>query len=415
MDKNTVIELKKPELVEDVLTEVLRNGARRLLKEALEVEIEVFIREYQNLRLPNGYQRIVRNGYHKERKVQTGIGDVPAKVPRVADRARGSENIYFQSNILPPYLRKTKSIETLLPWLYLKGISTGDFAEALEALLGSEAKGLSPSTVSRLKTVWEKEYQKWIQRDLSQKHYVYFWVDGIYCNVRMDKEKQCLLVIMGATQEGKKELVALEDGYRESEQSWKEILLDLMNRGLKNWPKVAVGDGAMGFWAALRKVCPDTREQRCWMHKTGNILNKLPKSLQGKAKSQIQQIWMAESKANAEKALNHFLKAYEAKYPKATECLEKDQETLLTLYDFPAEHWRHLRTTNPIESTFSTVRLRTKKVRGCFSRTTVLTMGFKLIESAQKRWQRLHSSQRLAEIIEGVQFIDGEPLKIKAA
>ena len=415
MDKNTVIELKKPELVEDVLTGVLRNGARRLLKEALEVEIESFIEEYQDLRLPNGYQRIVRNGYHKERKVQTGIGDVPAKVPRASDRAKGAENIYFQSNILPPYLRKTKSIETLLPWLYLKGISTGDFPEALEALLGSEAKGLSASTVSRLKMVWEKEYQKWIKRDLSKNHYVYFWVDGIYCNVRMDKEKQCLLVIMGATPEGKKELVALEDGYRESEQSWKEILLDLKNRGLKNWPKVAVGDGAMGFWAALRKVCPDTREQRCWMHKTGNILNKLPKSLKGKAKSQIQQIWMAESKANAEKAFNHFLKAYGAKYPKATECLEKDRETLLTLYDFPAEHWRHLRTTNPIESTFSTVRLRTKKVRGCFSRTTVLTMGFKLIESAQKRWQRLHSSQRLAEIIEGVQFVDGEAFKNEAA
>jgi len=415
MDKNTVIELKKPELVEDVLTGVLRNGARRLLKEALEVEIESFIEEYQDLRLPNGYQRIVRNGYHKERKVQTGIGDVPAKVPRASDRAKGAENIYFQSNILPPYLRKTKSIETLLPWLYLKGISTGDFPEALEALLGSEAKGLSASTVSRLKMVWEKEYQKWIKRDLSKNHYVYFWVDGIYCNVRMDKEKQCLLVIMGATQDGNKELVALEDGYRESEQSWKEILLDLKNRGLKNWPRVAVGDGAMGFWAALRKVCPDTREQRCWMHKTGNILNKLPKSLKGKAKSQIQQIWMAESKANAEKAFNHFLKAYGAKYPKATECLEKDRETLLTLYDFPAEHWRHLRTTNPIESTFSTVRLRTKKVRGCFSRTTVLTMGFKLIESAQKRWQRLHSSQRLAEIIEGVQFVDGEAFKNEAA
>jgi len=227
MDKNTVIELKKPELVEDVLTGVLRNGARRLLKEALEAEIESFIEEYQNLRLPNGYQRIVRNGYHKERKVQTGIGDVPAKVPRASDRTKGAENITFQSNILPPYLRKTKSIETLLPWLYLKGISTGDFPEALEALLGSEAKGLSASTVSRLKMVWEKEYQKWIQRDLSKNHYVYFWVDGIYCNVRMDKEKQCLLVIMGATQDGNKELVALEDGYRESEQSWKEILLDL--------------------------------------------------------------------------------------------------------------------------------------------------------------------------------------------
>ena len=233
------------------------------------------------------------------------------------------------------------------------------------------------------------------------KHYVYFWVDGIYSNVRMDEAKQCLLVIVGATGDGKKELVALEDGYRESEQSWKEVLEKLKRQGLEEWPSVATGDGAMGFWTAFRKICTSTREQRCWVHKTGNILNKLPKSSQGKAKEKLQNIWMAETKKEAEKAFDHFIKVYEAKFPKATTCLEKDREALLTFYDFPAEHWRHLRTTNPIESTFATVRLRTNKVRGCFSRKTVLTMAFKLIESAQKRWQKLHSSHMLKDVIKG--------------
>lgn len=408
MGNNTVIDLNKPEKTEDVLTEVLRQGARRLLAEALEVEVETFIEEYKDYRLSDGCRRIVRNGYHKARKIQTGIGDITVKVPRAEDREEGGEKIRLQSSIVPPYLRRTKSIESLLPWLYLKGISSGDFPEALEALLGKGARGLSPGTISRLKSVWWDEYEQWNKRDLSRKSYVYFWADGIYSNVRMDNNRQCLLVIVGATKGGKKELVAIEDGYRESEQSWKEVLMDLKNRGLKHWPKVAVGDGAMGFWAALKKVCPFTREQRCWMHKTGNILNYLPKSSQAKAKGKIHDIWMAETKADALKAFDLFVETYGAKYPKAAECLQKDRETLLAFYDLPAEHWRHLRTTNPIESTFATVRLRTDKVRGCFSRNTVLTMAFKLIESAQKRWQRLHSHHRLAEIIDGVKFVDGE-------
>jgi transposase-like protein len=415
MENSTVVELNKPEEVEDVLTGVLRKGARQLLSKALEVEVEAFIEEYRDIRLSDGRQRVVRNGYHRARGIQTGIGEVTVRAPRTEDRESGLEKIRLQSSILPPYLRRSKSIEALLPWLYLKGISTGGFSEALASLLGTEARGLSPATISRLKAVWSDEYDQWHRRDLSRKRYLYFWVDGIHCNVRMDSDKQCLLVIIGATAEGKKELVALEDGYRESEQSWREILMDLQSRGLREWPKVAVGDGAMGFWSALRKVCPSTREQRCWVHKTKNILNKLPKSGQDKAKGKLHDIWMAATKAEALKAFGLFIETYGAKYPKATECLKKDQETLLTFYDFPAEHWRHIRTTNPIESTFATVRLRTNKVRGCFSRSSVLTMAFKLIESAQKRWQRLHSHHRLAEVIEGVKFVDGEAQTKNAA
>ena len=309
--------------------------------------------------------------------------------------------------MVPPYLRKSKSIGELIPWLYLKGISTGDFKEALTAISGKGAAGLSAKIVSRLKSSWYEDWKAWKQRDLSQSRYVYLWVDGVYCNVRMDKVKQCLLVIVGATENGDKELVALEDGYRESEQSWSELLMDLKYRGLTEAPKIVVGDGAMGFWKALKKVYPQTREQRCWMHKTGNILNYLPKREQRKAKDRLHQIWMAASKDEAFKALKHFVEMYEAKFSKATKCLLKDKETLMVFYDFPAEHWRHLRTSNPIESTFATVKLRTAKVRGCFSRITVLTMAFKLMESAQKNWIRLHGFKRLAEVIEGVQFVDG--------
>lgn len=404
MKRFTETEELNPALVKDSLTEVLRNGAKKILQEALEIEIETFLEGYRELTLSDGRRRIVRNGYHKQRSILTGIGPIDAEVPRAYDR-EGSLN--FTSSILPAYLRKTKSVEELLPWLYLKGISTGDFPEALSALIGSNAKGLSPNVISRLKGKWEDEYHNWRARDLSGKHYVYFWVDGVYCNVRMDDNKQCLLVIIGALEDGKKELVALEEGYRESEQSWKEVLIDLKDRGLKEWPKIAAGDGAMGFWAALRKVAPETKEQRCWMHKTGNILNNMPKNLQAKAKDHIHQIWMAATLKEAEKAFNSFIEKYEAKYPKATQCLAKDKEKLLTFYNFPGEHWRHLRTTNPIESTFATVKLRTNKVRGCFSRTTVLTMAFKLIESNQKRWQRLHSSHLLGKLIEGIKFING--------
>jgi transposase-like protein len=303
-------------------------------------------------------------------------------------------------------LRRTKSIETLLPWLYLKGISTGDFTEPLAALLGKNAPGLSPATISRLKTVWQDDYRQWQQRDLSKKRYVYFWADGIYCNVRMD-DKQCLLVIIGATEDGHKELVALEGGIRESEQSWLEVLLDLKRRGLKTPPTLGIGDGALGLWKALAKAYDTTRWQRCWVHKTANVLNKLPKGLQAKAKAKLQQIWMAPNKAEAEKSFDAFIQTYEAKYPQAVTCLEKDREALLTFYDFPAEHWRHIRTSNPIESTFATVRLRTVKARNCFSALTVVTMAFQLCRCAQKRWIRLYHPERLGEIINGVKFVDG--------
>ncbi|MDO9567078.1 MAG: IS256 family transposase, partial [Candidatus Desulfaltia sp.] len=317
-----------------------------------------------------------------------------------------SDRIRFNSSIMPPYLRKTKSMEELIPWLYLKGISTGDFTEALAALVGKDAPGLSAPTISRLKTIWQDDLKQWQKRDLSNKRFVYIWADGIYCNVRME-ERQCLLVIIGATKEGKKELLALESGFRESELSWAELLLDLKHRGLKEGPELAVGDGALGFWKALTKVYDNTRWQRCWVHKTANVLNKLPKSIQAKAKEKLYQIWMAPEKDEAEKHFDDFIETYEAKYPKAAECLKKDHDALLTFYDFPAEHWRHIRTTNPIESTFSSVRLRTAKVRSCFSSTTVITMAFKLCQSAQKRWQCLHHSERLAGVIEGIKFING--------
>ena len=409
MTKDNVIELKNPEtFVDDPITDILRQGARRLLAEALQAEIESFLSQYADHRSDQGLKRVTRNGYLPEREIQTGIGPVPVKAPRVRDRQPEDESgrIRFISSILPPYLRKTKSMEELIPWLYLKGISTGDFSEALAALVGKDAPGLSAPTISRLKDIWQEDLDQWQKRDLSNKRFVYIWADGIYCNVRME-EKQCLLVIIGATKEGKKELLALESGFRESELSWSELLLDLKRRGLTNSPELAVGDGGLGFWKALSKVYDDTRWQRCWVHKTANVLNKLPKSIQAKAKEKLHMIWMAPEKDEAEKHFDDFIKIYEAKYPKATECLEKDRDVLLTFYDFPAEHWLHIRTTNPIESTFATVRLRTAKVRSCFSSKTVVTMAFKLCQSAQKRWQRLHHSERLAEVIEGVKFVNG--------
>ena len=358
MEKDNVIELKKPEaLVYDPITEILREGAQKLLAAALEDEIENFLSQYKGLKDDGGRQRITRNGYLPEREIQTGIGGVKVNVPRVRDKQpdKGTR-VVFRSNILPPYLRKTKSMEELIPWLYLKGISTGDFSEALAALLGKDAPGLSPATVSRLKAKWKQELDIWKKLDLSKKRYAYFWVDGLYCNVRMG-ERQCLLVVIGALENGKKELVALEDGYRESELSWLGVLNDLKNRGLTYCPELAIGDGALGFWKALTKAYGETKWQRCWAHKTSNVLNKLPKSLQKKAKQKLHEIWMAPNKKEAEKNFDTFIETYEAKYPKASECLEKDRDDLLMFYDFPAEHWRHIRTTNPIESTFATVRL----------------------------------------------------------
>jgi len=409
MAKGNVLEFKTPEpFVDDPLTNVLRTGARTLLAEALEAEIEGFLSQYRDLRDHQDRQRLVRNGYLPERDIQTGIGPVSVKVPRARDRQPDHESapIRFTSSLLPPYLRKTKSMEELIPWLYLKGISTGDFSEALAALVGEDAPGLSASTISRLKSIWQEDLEQWQKRDLSRKRYVYIWADGIYCNVRME-DRQCLLVIIGATEDGKKELLALQSGFRESELSWTELLLDLTHRGLTSAPKLAIGDGALGFWKALTKVYHTTRWQRCWVHKTANVLNQLPKSIQAKAKKKLHQIWMAPDKAEAQRHCDDFITIYEAKYPKATQCLEKDRDVLLTFYDFPAEHWRHIRTTNPIESTFSTVRLRTAKVRSCFSSKTVVTMAFKLCQDAQRRWQRLYGYRKLGKVIRGIRFVDG--------
>ena len=320
---------------------------------------------------------------------------------------RAGQKFKFTSKILPPYLRRTKAVEEMIPWLYLKGVSTGDFSEALGALLGKDAPGLSASTVVRLKQVWEDEYKDWSRRDLSSKRYVYIWVDGIHFNIRLEEHRQCILVVMGATADGKKELIAVQDGYRESEQSWKEILLDLKARGLDIDPELAVGDGALGFWKALPQVWPSTRAQRCWCHKTANVLNKMPKSQQPRAKAAIHEIWMAGTRNDAERAFDLFIEAYEAKYPQATQCLAKDRDALLAFYDFPAEHWKHLRTTNPIESTFATVRLRTKRTKGAGSRVAYLTMVFRLAQAAERKWRKLNGHQLLGDVIRGVQFKDG--------
>ena len=409
MIKNNVIELNKPaQSVEDPLTELIRDGARRILKEALEVEIELFIDQYRSEKMEDGTRRVVRNGYLPERSIATGIGGVDVKVPRSRDKkGKGALSpIRFESSIIPRYLRKTRKMEELIPWLYLKGISAGDMGEALEALVGKNAKGFSQPVVSKLKKKWKQEYEVWRKRDLSRKRYAYIWVDGIHCNVRMD-DRQCILVVIGATEEGRKELLAVEGGYRESAQSWREVLTDLRYRGLAIDPELAIGDGALGFWKAVAEVFPKTRWQRCWVHKTANILNKLPKRAQPKAKKKIHEIWMAENKEDAEAEFDLFVKSYEAKYPKAVETLTKDREMLLTFYDFPAEHWKHIRTTNPIESTFATVRLRTAKVRNCFSSETVINMAFKLCRSAETKWRKLAGSKRIAEVIEGIKFIDG--------
>ena len=394
--------------VDDALTEVLRQGAQELLRVAVEAEVGELLEHYAEERDSAGRQRLVRNGHLPERSIQTGIGDVPVRVPRVRDRGETEEPIRFESKLVPRYLRKSKSIEELLPLLYLRGISTGDFGEALSALLGPNAKGLSASTISRLKKDWLQEFESWSKRDLGRQQIVYLWADGIYCNVRFDDARLCLLVLIGADETGKKRLLAVQEGYRESEQSWREILMDLKHRGGAVSPKLAVADGALGFWKAITKVFGDTRTQRCWMHKTGNVLNSLPKSTQPKAKKALHEIWQAETRAKAYEAFDAFVETYEAKYPRAAECLTKDRDELLAFYDFPSQQWPHLRTTNPIESTFATVRLRTAKTRGCLSRETMLTMVFKLTQSAEKRWRRLRGFHHLAEVVGGVQFVDGE-------
>ena len=410
MNNNTIIKLKTPEgNVEDALTELLRTGSRKLIAEAVEAELSALLEHYAQLKTPDGRAAVVRNGYLPEREIQTGIGAVKVKVAKVRDRSGAGTK--FNSRLLPPYLRRTESVEELLPWLYLKGISTGDFSEALQALLGEQAKGLSAATISRLKARWQDEHRQWRQRDLSSKRYVYWWVDGVYFNIRGEEARQCILVIVGVNEQGVKEFVAIEDGYRESEQSWLEVLTELKHRGLEQGPQLGIGDGALGFWKALSKVYATTRHQRCWVHKTANILNKLPKSVQPKAKSALHEIWMAPTREQAYKAFKAFLKRYGDKYPKACACLEKDRDALLAFYDFPALHWQHIRTTNPIESTFATVRLRTDKTRGCVSRDTILSLVFKLGLSAQQRWQRLRGFQHLTDVIKGVKFKDGVRVK----
>ena len=410
MREDTIVSLRQPgSFSEDPLTDILRSGARRLLSQAIEAEVEAHIAAHAELTDGEGRRRIVRHGYMPERAIQTGIGAVRVKAPRTRDRdptAPGGR-IRFTSSILPPYLRRSRSVEELLPWLYLKGISTGDFSESLAALLGPDAPGLAASTIGRLKAVWWDEYEAWRRRDLSARRYVYFWADGVYFSPRMDRDKQCVLVIIGADAHGNKDIVAIVDGYRESAQSWRELLLDLKRRGLQAGPELAIGDGALGFWKALREVYGQTREQRCWVHKSANVLNQMPKSLQARAKNHLQDIWMAETKAEAQMAFDFFIQAYGVKYDRAVGRLVKDRERLLAFYDFPAEHWKHIRTTNPIESTFATVRLRTVKTKGCLSRKTALAMVFKLILSARRKWRKLNGSNQLAELIEGVPFKDG--------
>ncbi len=398
------------ETSQDVLTELLRRKARELLCGAIEQEAEDHLRERESLRDEAGRRLVVRNGYLPERTIQTGIGDVVVKKPRIRDRRPAEEREPFESSILPRYLRRTKSVAELLPWLYLKGVSTGDFGEALKALLGADAPGLSATTITRLKATWEEEYKDWSRRSLAGKRYAYVWADGVYFNVRLEDDanaRQCILVLMGATPEGRKELIAVIDGYRESEQSWRELPLGLRSRGLELAPELAIGDGGLGFWAALRKVYSSAREQRCWVHKTANVLNKMPRSVQPKAKAMLHDIWMAGTKLEAEKAFDLFLETFTGKYPGATACLRKDRDVLLTFYDFPAEHWPHIRTTNPIESTFSTVRLRTRKTKGAGSRLASLAMVFKLALTAQKKWRALNGSQLIADVIRGVLFVDG--------
>jgi putative transposase len=362
---------------------------------------------HAELRDADGRRQVVRNGHLPKRTITTGVGPIELRQPRVHDRRSSDEAEPFSSRILPPYLRKTKSIEELIPWLYLKGVSTGDFQEALSALVGPDCPGLSAATITRLKGVWEQEYEAWSKRDLGGKQYVYVWADGVYFNIRLEDDRACILVLMGATADGKKELIAVADGYRESEQSWTSLLLDAKQRGLVIAPKLATGDGALGFWKAIAKVFPTTREQRCWVHKTANVLDKLPKRLQSQAKEKLHDVWMAATRADAERAFDLFLSIYEAKYPKATECLRKDRDVLLTFYDFPAEHWIHLRTTNPIESTFATVRLRHRRTKGNGSRKACLIMVYKLMESAAKKWRLLNGAQRLPEVIAGIVFQDG--------
>ncbi len=410
-ENSTVVRLRQPDEIDDPLTAILRSGARRLLAQAVELEAEAFLAEMKEKKLADGRDRVVRHGHGPARDIQTGIGPVPVSRVKIRDRgASGEDRIRFTSAILPLWARRTKSLDALLPVLYLRGISTGDFQEALSSLLGKDAPCLSPSVISRLTAEWSDDYDRWQSRDLSARRYVYVWADGVYLQARMEDSAECMLVLIGATPEGRKELVGFQVGVRESAQSWRELLVDLKTRGLAIPPELAVGDGALGFWKAVDEVFPGTKHQRCWLHKAGNVLNKAPKSVQPSMKKDLAEIWMSPDRAAAEKAMGVFAAKYGAKYPKAVECLEKDRQALLAFYDFPAEHWTHLRTTNPIESVFATVRHRTVRTKGALSPTTARLMVFKLVTAAAKTWRRLKGENQLPKVIRGVKFVDGVEL-----
>jgi putative transposase len=406
MNNNNIIEIGSRVEYESKtgLEKIIRDGARKMLQAAIENEVNEYIEWNKELIDKEGKRLVVRNGSMPEREIITGVGRIGIKQPRVNDKRPGEK---YTSNILPPYMRRVRSLDALIPALYLKGISTGDMYEALETILGKKAAGLSATNVVRLKNLWKQEYEEWNHRGLSGKKYVYLWADGIHFNVRLEDDRACILVIMGTLEDGTKELIAAHAGYRESKLSWLEILQDMKRRGLKHSPKLAVGDGALGFWAAISQEYPETRHQRCWVHKTANVLDKMPKSVQPNAKNMIHEMYLSPTKKDALGAYDAFMKLYSAKYPKACECLEKDKDILFTFYDFPAEHWPHVRTTNPIESTFATVRLRTKRTKGCGSREATLTMVFMLCMQAQKHWRRINGHKLILKLFEGVVFIDG--------
>ena len=410
-DKPQITPVQEQNDSKSILEKVLREGARQLLQKAIEAEVDSFLENYKSETDENGHRLAVRNGYHKDRSILTSMGPVEVKQPRVDDRKLRERypDIKFSSNILPKYLRRVPSIDNLVPALYLKGISTQDFPTALAAILGDSAKNLSSNTIVRLKKSWMQDYAEWSKRDLSNKKYVYFWADGIYFNVRLDDVSSCILVIMAADDQGNKELLAVSDGFRESKESWSHMLHDLQRRGLRVNPSLAIADGALGFWSAIREIYPNTLEQRCWVHKTANILNYLPKSVHSKSKKMIHNMYMAETKKDAISEYHLFIKTFEDKYPKAVKCLTKDFDQLFSFYDFPAAHWQHIRTTNPIESTFATIRLRTKRTKGCGSREATLSMVYKLAYEAQKRWRKLRSFKLLPHVLAGEKFIDGEP------
>lgn len=408
MKNHNVISISKLGNFEDALTETLRHGAQGLIRAAVELELREFMEQYQGCRTDDGLKAVVRSGYHPERDLQTGIGPVRVKIPKV--RSNTGEPVSFRSALVPPYVRKTRSLEAAVPWLYLKGVSSGEMHAALSVLLGDEARGFSPSVVSRLKLQWQQQLSEWKRREFHGRQWAYVWADGIYCGLRSEQTKLCCLVLIGVDEYGHKELLAIEDGVRESELSWHAVLLDLKQRGFSP-PQLGIGDGSLGFWAALDKAYPTTRQQRCWVHKTANVVNCLPKALQPQAKTALQQIWMAETRAAANQAFDDFIQVYQDKYPKAVACLIKDRARLLAFYDFPAQHWQSIRTTNPIESTFATIRHRTDRARGCLSRSGMLCMMFKLGQCAQQNWRRLRGFKELGKVIDGVKFNDGVEVK----